>query len=241
MTVWHLALDDTGDANFPLASEYGRIVGMALSVADLRASGFANPPYTGNRLVQIDTDTVTVWSDACMPGWYKTPDGVQLTRPMTVAAQTLATNKAKGLAALDQLDAWHADLDRLKGGHRAQAHQDGCDYLLIGRRCFYLVWTNGVSGATYTLDQRGAFSDAVRAGPTDFNTAEEYYRVFDQLLAAGTTPDFTNAGLKIWANPATGARTAFGESVLIVPTNTATPIPSTVELGKNDWFEEITT
>ena len=108
MTTIHMALDAI-DTDFTLAARYGRIVGMALSLEGLRAAGFSAGTYTGNRLSTIEHDASGFNSD-CQPGWYRTPTGVQIARPMTASAAAVETMITTYNRLRNQLLTWDNDV-----------------------------------------------------------------------------------------------------------------------------------
>ena len=77
MTI-HLAVDAVPGVALP----DGLIAGQSDSLAGLRAAGFGDPPYAGNRLVQVDEAT-SRWHRDCIPGqWYVVDGAVTPTRPV---------------------------------------------------------------------------------------------------------------------------------------------------------------
>ena len=255
MATFYLALDSAG-AGFTYTAGYGRIVGMALSQAALRAQGFTANPYRGNRLSTIEHDDAG-FDTACEPGWYRTPNGVQITAPATQAQLDVAATKAAGGLLLDQLEEWHADLTRRSFGHPARAHQDGCDYLLRARRAAYVVLRNEVASTnpattnnpTYTHAQRQAWCEAMAMGATDVNSVPAFYAAFDAGLLQGATVDtngrITYANppdvrvLGVWARPDTAARLALASSMVITSQNDP-QVPANVEIAERDWLEALT-
>ena len=256
MTTFHFALDAIdGDSDHTLASGYGLIVGQSFSVAGLRAQGFAQATYRGNRLSTIEHDA-TGFDSGVEPGWFRTPDGVQLAAPMTAASLALATTKAEVDLTLDQLDDWHAELGRLSGGHPARAHQDGCDYLLRARRAIYVVVHNRVASTTpatsnnptYTHAQRQAWLQALRMGATDVNSVPAFYIAFDAGLLTGSTVDAQGRityphppdvrVLGVWARPDNATRLALNSSMILTARDDP-QVPTTVELASRDWVNDI--
>ena len=85
MTIKHLALDRAGQT-----APDGLVVGMADSVADLRAAGFAAAAYTGTRLAQVDTADANAWNADAQPGWYWISGATVRTPPVAPADQVAA-------------------------------------------------------------------------------------------------------------------------------------------------------
>ena len=254
MATFYLALDPAG-TGFTYASGYGRIVGMALSQAALRAQGFTANPYRGNRLSTIEHDDAG-FDAGCEPGWYRTPNGVQLAQPETTARIALEATKRETHLTLGQFDEWHASLGALSGGHPARAHQDGCDYLLRARRAIYVVTYNRVGSTTpatsnnptYTHAQLQAWLQAMRMGATDVSSPSAFYQAFDSGLLTGSTTDAQGRityphppdirVLGVWARPDNGTRLALNSSMVLTARDDP-QVPTTVELAERDWVDSI--
>ena len=232
----YFALDNI-DTNFRVGGGHGNIAGMDVSEAGLRAQGFANPPYRGNRLVTMEV-TASGWDPDCEPGWYyttvrRTPQ-VQISRPLTGDAAALATLRAEAELTLDQIAQWGRDVEEYAPGHPELARGIGHDYLWLFRRSMYVVVRNEVDSTDLSVAQRTAWVQAMREGFTDVSTAPQFYGVFDALT------DYPSRDTLIaCAMPADATRVAIASAVTISPANDP-PVPSTVELAKFDWLADVT-
>ena len=177
MATIHFALDAVDGAH-TLAAGYGRIVGQALSVAGLRAQGFAQGTYRGNRLSTID-HTDAGYNTSCEPGWYRTPDGVQITRPLTTAGAALA-GMIEALRELhQQLLTWDEEIAYHGPGYPDWQRTFAHDALATCHGHNYLVMTD----TSRTVADRTTYCETLLAGASDgqggrIASALQYYAGF---------------------------------------------------------------
>ena len=175
MATIHFALDRID--GFTLAARYGHIVGMALSVQGLRDQGFIAATYTGNRLSTIEHDASGFNSD-CQPGWYRTPTGVQIARPMTQAAIDLQAkqNALRGLHT--GLHGWADGLDTLSRGQPPRLVTAGHAWLYFKHFAAYLVGTNQLVSPFNNLSDAKIIAWANRSaqGALDVTSPFQFYQ-----------------------------------------------------------------
>ena len=250
MTTIHFALDAI-DSDFTLAANYGRIVGMALSVAALRAQGFDAGTYTGNRLSTIEHDASGYSSD-CQPGWYRTPTGVQSARPMTTSGAALGAMISTFLALRSQTLTWDADVAFHGPGHpdwqRVFAHDTlasclGHNYLVLNdtsisvadRTTYCRTLLGGASNG-----QGGRVASALQyyAGftTTGFNIPQNFRDLYPERAGSDVPPVGTTR-FYAWCDPATpGTALTLGALHMIEGT-----IPAGTVLGHGaTWESSIT-
>ena len=177
MATIHFALDAV-DSDFTLGARYGHIVGMALSVAGLRSQGFTQSPYSGNRLSSIE-HTDAGFNASCEPGWYRTPNGVQLARPVTQAALDLETLKTAFRNLHIQLHGWADGLDAMARGQPLRLVQAGHNWLYYAHYAAYLVGTNQIAGSDFnnlSAAQRIAWANRMAQGAADVTSPFEFYQ-----------------------------------------------------------------
>ena len=176
MATIHFALDAI-DSDFTLATGYGQIVGWARSVAGLRAQGFAAGTYQGNRLSTIEHDDAGYNSD-CERGWYRTPNGVQLARPRTAAAQALLTKQNTLRSLHSQLHVWADGLDSLSRGQPPRLVAAGQAWLYFKHFAAYLVGTNQLAAPFNNLSdaQINAWANRSAQGASDVTSPFQFYQ-----------------------------------------------------------------
>ena len=233
MATFHLALDAI-DSDFTLAATYGEIVGIALSLQGLRDQGFAAGTYTGNRLSTIE-HTDSGWNADCEPGWYRTPNGVQIARPLTAADRALETLRNETTLLHRQLLAWDEDVTIHGPGHpdwqRAFAH----DALASAHGHVYLtVNDTGISVADRTTYVQTMILGASDGGGGLINSAQSFYSAFTTYGLFRTS--YTDASHWGWVDPATPG-TALALNALNEKSGT---IPPGTILGHGaEWIESI--
>ena len=214
MATIHLALDSTGDAAYPLSNGYGVIVAMAGSRAGLRAQGFANPPYTGNRIATVDTETAN-WDNECQPGWHYLNGPVGEALPVSKVEQL----RNSLYADYGQLDAWGVGLNAQATGQPVERVNTGHDFLWRMRGGLFLISTNTTD---YTIDQRIACADNVRFGALDVDSVFAFYTHFSGVA----TDNWIS-----WVRPADAVRLNLAQSVVIPGT-----VPDSINLALPDWI-----
>ena len=242
MATIHFALDAV-DSDFPLASNYGYIVGMALSLQDLRDQGFSAGTYTGNRLSTIEHDAAG-YNSSCEPGWYRTPTGVQIARPMTQAAIDLATIKNTFRNLHTQLHGWADGLDALARGQPPHLVNAGHAWLYHAHFAGYLVGTNQLASPFNNLSsaQRIAWANRKAQGAADVRSPFEFY----QREGAITSGALENGptGPATWVNPSTGVALNLAASLYSGSTPAFAAAGgvdiSVVNLTTGDWIEALT-
>ena len=211
MTTIHLALDAI-DSDFTLGATYGRIVGMAMSVAGLRAQGFSQNPYAGNRLSTIEHDAAGFNSN-CEPGWYRTPNGVQIARPLTAAGAEIVRMSDMADMLHNQLITWDADVAFYGPGKPDWQRQFAHDTLASCHGHNYLVLTD----TNISVASRITYCETLLAGASDgqggrIATAIQYYlgftvpRVFRTAYPERGGTNNPPSGTTIyyaWSDPAT--------------------------------------
>ena len=245
MPVIQFALDAI-DSDFPLSGGNGFIVGMGLSVGDLRDQGFSNPPYRGNRIVTIDTGDAG-WSDDCQPGWYFTNNSVQPDMPRTSANEQLDNLKRSFRGLHLQLHVWADGLDSLSRGQPIRLVQAGHNWLYYAHYAAYLVGSNLVDGTTFnnlSIAQRITWTIRMAQGAADVASPFEFYQREGSIT--DTSHDLYNGptGPATWVNPATGTALNLadslyaGSSTPFVPASTVDI--STVNLADGAWIDSLT-
>ena len=245
MATFHLALDAI-DSDFTLAATYGHIVGIALSEQGLRDQGFASGTYTGNRLSTIEHDA-SGWNSNCEPGWYRTPNGVQLARPMTQAAADLETLKTTFRNLHTQLHGWADGLEALSRGQPIRLVQAGHNWLYYAHYSAYLVGTNQIAGGDFnnlSQAQRIAWANRTAQGAADVTSPFEFYQ------REGAIPE-GNAALyngpmepTIWVRPDNATALNLANSLHSTTTPAFAPIAAvtiaTINLADGGWIDALT-
>ena len=244
MTTIHLALDAI-DSDFTLGATYGRIVGMAMSVAGLRAQGFSQNPYAGNRLSTIEHDAAGFNSN-CEPGWYRTPNGVQIARPMTQAARDLESLKNALRSLHEQLHGWADGLDALSRGQPARLVQAGHNWLYFAHYAAYLVGTNQIAGTTFnnlSRAQRIAWAGRMAQGAADVTSPFEFYQREGALLTSHPLYDGP-ASPATWVRPDNATALNLSASLYAASSPafaaTAAVDISNVNLSDGGWIDALT-
>ena len=218
-----LAIDQTNGLSLP----DGRVAGINATTQGLRAAGFPADPYAGNRLASIDETDSSVWSDNCVPGWYYISGAVQEDEPTTDVYQC----QVEFHKLCDQFQAWVADLDRLAPGQLASKVAFGHNALRSAMGAAYLVATNQVNGATYTLTARRQWANSMRMGAADVTSALEFYANFS------ATMDYPD-GWHAWVNPtAPTTRLSLSSTVQFTPASSVDP--GTRDLTDHSWIDDI--
>ena len=176
MTTIHFALDAV-DSDFTLANGWGYIAGMGLSVESLRAQGFASGTYLGNRLSTIEHDAAGFNSD-CEVGWYRSPTGVQIARPLTAAAQALLAKKNALRGLHTGLHGWADGLDTLSRGQPPRLVTAGHAWLYFKHFGAYLVGTNQLVSPFNNLSDAQIIAWANRSaqGALDVTSPFQFYQ-----------------------------------------------------------------
>jgi len=245
MTTFHMALDAI-DSDFTLAAGYGKIVGMAMSVQGLRSQGFAAGTYTGNRLSSIEHDATGFDSD-CVPGWYRTPSGVQITRPMTQAAINLEAIKSAFRALHLQLHNWADGLDGMSRGQPLRLVQAGHNWLYFAHYGAYLVGTNQLHGTTFNNlsgAQRIAWAGRVAQGAADVTSPFEFYQQ-EGAISPDTHVFYNGPSEPItWVRPDNATALNLANSLYSASTPQFRPVAAvditTINLADGGWIEALT-
>ena len=244
MATFHFALDAI-DSDFTLANGWGHIVGMALSLQGLRNQGFDATTYTGNRLSTIEHDA-TGFDSSCEAGWYRTPTGVQIARPLTQAALDLETLKRAFRALHSQLHVWADGLDALARGQPARLVQAGHNWLYFAHYSAYLIGTNQVAGTVFnnlSASQRIAWANRTAQGAADVTSPFEFYQ------REGAIPESSplyNGPQEpaVWVRPDNATALSLAGSLDSTTTPAFAPIAavdiSTVDLSNGGWIESLT-
>ena len=177
MATLHFALDAI-DSDFTLANGWGYIAGMALSLQGLRNQGFGAGTYTGNRLSTIE-HTDAGYNPDCEPGWYRTPNGVQVARPMNTAAVALQRMIDTLETLHNQLLLWDQDVTLHAPGHPDWQRVFAHDALATCHGHNYLVLTD----TSISVADRTTYCNTLIAGASDgqggrIASAEQYYAGF---------------------------------------------------------------
>ena len=209
MATFHFALDAAGPG-FTYTAGYGRIVGQDLSLAGLRAQGFAAATYRGNRLSTIEHDDAG-FNSSCEPGWYRTPDGVQLAAPATAAQAEIDGMIAAGIATHSQLLVWDGDVTNHGPGHPDWQRVFAHDALASQHGHLYLT----LNDTSISVADRTTYCQTVLAGASDgqggrIDSAVSYYsgftvpRVYRDLYAERAGSDSPPSGTTrfySWVDP----------------------------------------
>ena len=250
MTAIHFALDAI-DSDFTLAARYGLIVGMALSVQGLRDQGFRGGIYTGNRLSTIEHDAAG-YNGNCEPGWYRTPTGVQIARPMTTNAAALQGMIDAYEKLRNQTLEWDADVAFHGPGHPDWQRVFAHDTLASSLGHNYLV----MNDTSISIADRTTYCQTLLAGASDgqggrVDSALSYYagftttgfnipRDFRDLYverAGSAVPPTGTTRFYAWCDPASPS-TALTLGALHMIEGT---IPTGTVLGNGStWFRSLT-
>ena len=245
MTAIHFALDAI-DSDFTLAARYGHIVGMALSVQGLRDQGFVAATYTGNRLSTIEHDAAGFSAD-CEPGWYRSPNGVQIARPMTQATIDLEAIKVAFRGLHTQLHAWADGLDAQSRGQPVRLVQAGHNWLYFAHFSAYLVGTNQIAGSDFANlsgAQRIAWAGRMAQGAADVTSPFQFYQ------REGAITDTSHVFYNGPTGPATWVRPDNATALNLADALHASSTPAfaaaggvdilNVDLSNGGWIESIT-
>ena len=244
MTTIHFALDAV-DSDFTLANGWGYIAGMAMSVAGLRAQGFAQNPYAGNRLSTIEHDAAG-FDSSCERGWYRTPNGVQIARPLTQAARDLESLKNAFRGLHGQLHGWADGLDALSRGQPARLVQAGHNWLYFAHYAAYLVGTNQIAGTTFnnlSRAQRIAWTGRMAQGAADVTSPFEFYQREGALASNHPLYDGPT-GPATWVRPDNATALNLSASLHAASSPAFAAIAAvdiaTVNLSDGDWIDALT-
>ena len=245
MATIHFALDAI-DSDFTLAANYGHIVGMALSLQGLRDQGFDASTYTGNRLSTIEHDASGFNAD-CEPGWYRTPNGVQLAMPMTAAALALANKKAALRGHHNQLHVWSDGIEALKRGQNPRLVRAGEAWLYEAHFGAYLVGTDQLVAPFNNLSNAQIIAWANRSaqGAADVTSPFEFYQ------REGAITDTSHVFYNGPTGPATWVRPDNATALNLAASLHATSSPdafvaaggvdiSVVDLTTGNWIDSLT-
>ena len=244
MATIRFALDAI-DNDFTLAARYGHIVGMATSVAGLRAQGFSQSPYSGNRLSTIDTGDAG-WNSDCEPGWYQTPNGVQIAQPLTVAGQALANKKDVLRGHHNQLHSWADGLQGLSRGQPPRLVAAGQAWLYYAHFASYLIGTNQLVAPFNNLSDAQIIAWANRSGmgAADVTSPFQFYQ------REGAITDSSHAfydgptGPATWVRPDNATALNLADSLYSGSTDTFAAIAAvdimTVDLSNGSWIDALT-
>ena len=243
MTTIHFALDAV-DSDFTLASNYGYIVGMALNVQGLRDQGFSAGTYTGNRLSTIEHDAAG-FNSSCERGWYRTPTGVQIARPMTAAAIALEAKKNTFRNLHGQLHGWSDGLGALSRGQPPRLVTAGQSWLYHMHFAAYLVGTNQCAPPFDNLSdaQIMAWANRSARGAADVTSPFEFYQREGAISSDHALYDGP-PGPATWVNPSTAAALNLASSLYAGSTPVFAAAGgvdiSVVNLTTGDWIEALT-
>ena len=245
MATIHFALDAI-DSDFTLAANYGHIVGQALSVQGLRNQGFDATTYTGNRLSSID-HTDAGYNADCEPGWYRTPDGVQIARPMTQAARDLETLKNSFRTLHNQLHVWADGLDALARGQPERLVRAGHNWLYYAHYAAYLIGTNQVSGTNFnnlSAAQRIAWANRTAQGAADITSPFEFYQREGAIPEANTALYNGPQEPTVWVRPDNASALNLASSLYSTTSPAFAAVGSvdilTINLADGAWIDSLT-
>ena len=201
MATIHFALDAV-DSDFTLATGYGYIAGMSMTLAGLRAQGFGANPYAGNRLSTIDTSAAG-WNNDCEPGWYRIPNGVQFARPMTTAAIALAAKKGALRAHHNQLHGWDDGILALRTGQPPRLVTAGGAWLYYAHFAAYLVGTDQLVSPFNNLSDAQIIAWANRSGQGALDVTSPFQFYQREGAITDTSHPFYNGptGPATWVRP----------------------------------------
>ena len=244
MATIHFALDAI-DSDFTLAANYGRIAGMALTLQGLRDQGFVAATYTGNRLSTIEHDASGFNADV-EPGWYRTPNGVQLARPMTQAVIDLDAIKNAFRSLHSQLHVWADGLDSLSRGQPARLVQAGHNWLYFAHYAGYLVGTNQIAGTTFNNlsgAQRIAWAGRMAQGAADVTSPFEFYQREGALASNHALYDGPT-GPATWVRPDNATALNLANSLYSGSSPPFAAIAAvdinTIDLSNGGWIDSLT-
>ena len=244
MATFHLALDAI-DSDFTLAATYGEIVGIALSLQGLRDQGFAAATYTGNRLSTIE-HTDAGWNADCEPGWYRTPNGVQIARPLTQADINLEAIKVAFRALHTQLHVWADGLDSLARGQEVRLVQAGHNWLYYAHYGAYLVGSNLLRGGAFNNlsdAQRIAWANRMAQGAADVTSPFEFYQREGAITDTSHVYYNGPTAPASWVNPSTGVALNLADSLGGLSSPRFWPMQTVdimnVNLANGGWIESI--
>ena len=244
MTTIHFALDAI-DTDFTLANGWGRIAGQALSVQGLRDQGFVAATYTGTRLSSID-HAAGGYDSSCEPGWYRSPTGVQIARPMTQAAIDLEAIKVAFRGLHTQLHGWADGLDALSRGQPLRLVQAGHNWLYYAHYAAYLVGTNQIAGSDFANlsgAQRIAWAGRMAQGAADVTSPFQFYQREGALASNHALYDGPT-GPATWVRPDNATALNLSASLYSGTTPPFAAVGSVdilnVDLSNGGWIESIT-
>ena len=245
MATIHFALDAI-DSDFTLASNYGHIVGQALSVQGLRNQGFDATTYTGNRLSSIE-HTDAGYNADCEPGWYRTPDGVQIARPMTQAARDLEALKSAFRGLHNQLHNWADGLDALGRGQPFRLVNAGHNWLYYAHYASYLIANNQIAGPDFnnlSAAQRIAWANRTAQGAADVTSPFQFYQREGAIPEANTALYNGPQEPTVWVRPNDATALNLANALYSTTTPVFAPIAaadiSNVDLTTGSWIEALT-
>ena len=245
MATIHFALDAI-DSDFTLANGWGHIVGLAMSLQGLRDQGFGAGTYTGNRLSTIEHDAAG-YNTSCEPGWYRTPNGVQLARPMTQAASDLEALKNTFRNLHTQLHAWADGLDALSRGQPLRLVQAGHNWLYFEHYAAYLVGTNQIAGTVFnnlSQAQRIAWANRTMQGAADVTNPFEFYQREGAIPQANTALYNGPQEPAVWVRPDNATALNLAASLHSGTTPAFAPVAavdvSTINLSDGGWIDSLT-
>jgi len=228
MTIY-LAIDPVTGTALP----DGEIVGIAETVAGLRAQGFANNPYStsNQRRPSIDETDSSVWDNDCVPGWYYVGSAVQIDPPMS-ALETMKQRYRRVNEAAERLSeklavraaaGWHSPALVVKG--------NAWLYHAAFEASYLIALNPDLSNAEKTRFAVGGL--AILNSILAENDSETLYNSIEPLDA----PE----GPKMVVNLQTGAPIAFSAAQAILPgSNGYLSAPTSAQLGNGSWVERIT-
>ena len=244
MAVLNLALDAI-DSDFTLATGYGHIVGMGLSLQSLRNQGFRSGMYRGDRLSTIDTSSAG-WNSDCTPGWYRTPTGVQIARPMTAAAVALEARKNAYRALHTQLHAWADGLDALARGQPVRLVNAGHQWLYFAHYSAYLIGTGQVAGSDFSNlsgAQEIAWANRTAQGAADVTSPFEFYQREGAIASAHALYNGPT-GPAVWVRPDNATALNLANSLHATSSPAFAPVGSvdisTINLSDGGWINALT-
>ena len=245
MATIHMALDAL-NGSFTLATGYGRIVGMALSRAGLRSQGFVAGTYAGNRISTLD-HTDSGWSSDCEPGWYRTPNGVQIAQPLTQAETDLLAIKDAFRNLHNQLHVWADGLDGLSRGQPPRLVTAGNAWLYYAHFAAYLVGTNQIAGSDFANlsgAQRIAWANRMGQGAADVTTPFEFYQREGAITDDSHVFYNGPTGPATWVRPDNATALNLADSLHAASTPAfaaaATADITVVDLSTGSWIDALT-
>jgi len=228
MTIY-LAIDPVTGTALP----DGEIVGIAETVAGLRAQGFANNPYSNSnqRRPSIDETDSSVWNNDCVPGWYYVGSAVQIDPPMS-ALETMKQRYRRVNEAAERLSE--------KLAVRAAAGWHSPALVAKGNAWLY----HAAFEASYLIALNSTISNAEKT-----NFAVGGLAILNSILAENDSETLYNSieplesptGPQLMVILSTGAPRTFATAMAIEPGSNGYPnAPTSAQLGNGSWVEQIT-